>query len=327
MAPLLSIVIPAYNSAKYIHSTLSMLDSQGLEDCEVIIVNDGSTDDTEKICKTFTLDHSNIRLISLEINSGVSVARNTGLNEAKGKYICFLDSDDTFTPNTLSIFKESIRKHGGHDVFCFGYEVQRNGKVIKKHLYRKYSGMTFGGTFDFLKLELEKRISCIMGSILISHELLRLNKIFFRPGMKIGEDLEFFLRIFLSSDSVYYDSRICCVYCIREDSATKGYKGYSIHQLNAYLIIAEYLQELIARNSDLSKSGYFYLANLYVANLYFYLKSNVRDNTINKFFLNNKTILYKNYWGQIPRLILFYMLRIIPIRLFFYIFHKKSSVK
>jgi glycosyltransferase involved in cell wall biosynthesis len=103
MMPLLSIIIPAYNSDEYIYNALSMLVDQGLEDCEVIVVNDGSTDNTERICRLFITEHHHIRIISLVKNSGVSVARNTGLIEAKGKYICFFDSDDAFMPNTTAV--------------------------------------------------------------------------------------------------------------------------------------------------------------------------------------------------------------------------------
>lgn len=302
-----------------------MLVTQGLEDCEVIVVNDGSTDNTEQICKPFTINYRHIKILSLAKNYGVSVARNTGLEEAKGKYICFFDSDDTFIPNTLSFFKETIRKQGDHDIFCFGSETRRNGKVIKRHIYQKYSGMVFKGSFEFLKLILEKKIHCSMDSTLISSELLQSRGISFRDDMSIGEDLEFMIHLFSFSKSLYYDSRICYVYYIRENSTTKGYKSYSIRQFNAYIGIGTYLQDLIMKNSSFSKPGYFYLANLYVANLYFYLKSDIQDDTINQLFIENKKILYKNYSGQTFRLWLFYLLRFIPIRLLFCIFRKNPT--
>lgn len=304
-----------------------MLVTQGLDDCEVIVINDGSTDNTEEICRLFSTRHHHIRIISLEKNSGVSVARNTGLAEAKGKYICFFDSDDTFMPNTLSYFKGTVKKQNGVDIFCFGSETQINGKIVTRHIYQKYSGMVFESTSEFLKLVLEKRIHCSMDSTLISRELLLSNKILFRQTVSIGEDVEFMLRIFSCSKSIRYDSRICYVYYIRSDSVMRGYKSYSISQFNVYIIIEKYLQELIAENRGLSRSAYFFLANLYVANLYFYLNSNIRDNNINKLFLENKKILYKNYSGQKPKLLLFYALRFMPIKLLFCIFHKNYVQK
>jgi glycosyltransferase involved in cell wall biosynthesis len=301
-----------------------MLVAQGLEDCEVIVVNDGSTDNTEQICNSFVSIYPHITLVSLSKNSGVSVARNTGLAKASGRYVCFFDSDDTFTANTLSYFRRTIDEQKGIDVYCFESEVKINGKVRKKNTANlKYSEKVFNGHFDFLKLVLRKHVQChIIGGTLISHELLRSNDITFMNKMTIGEDLEFMIHVISSSKSIYYNSRICYIYHIRENSATKGYKSYSIQQFNAYIIIDKYLQGLIEKNSDLSMSAYFYLANLYVANLYFYLKSDIRDNVINRLFIENRKILYKNYSGQTARMLLFYVLRFVPIRLLFYIFRK-----
>jgi glycosyltransferase involved in cell wall biosynthesis len=300
-----------------------MLVAQGLEDCEVIVVNDGSTDNTEQICNSFVSIYPHITLVSLSKNSGVSVARNTGLAKASGRYVCFFDSDDAFTANTLSYFRRTIDEQKGIDVYCFGIKIEKNGRVVKKYAGRKYSGTVFNGHSDFLKLILNKNIQCcFIGGALISRELLWLNELTFTDDISIGEDLEFMIRVVSCSKSLYYDSRSCYIYYIREDSTMKGYKSYSIQQFNAYIFIDKCLQRLIKKNGDLSMSAYFYLANLYVANLYFYLKSGIRDNVINRLFIENRKILYKSYSGQTARALLFYVLRFIPIKLLFFIFRK-----
>lgn len=89
----ISIIIPAYNSEDCIKRCLDSLISQSTVGAEIIIVNDGSVDNTESICSEYVKNHDNIHLISIP-NSGVSVARNTGLEKAKGKYIAFVDADD-----------------------------------------------------------------------------------------------------------------------------------------------------------------------------------------------------------------------------------------
>lgn len=100
---LLSIIIPAYNSERFLPATLSMLVQQGLDGCEVIIINDGSTDATESICCDFSSRYSEIRFISQE-NQGVSVARNRGIEESHGRYLYFFDSDDSLTEDSLVFF-------------------------------------------------------------------------------------------------------------------------------------------------------------------------------------------------------------------------------
>lgn len=93
MSVLVTIIVPVYNNEQYISRCLKSIMNQTYENFEVLIVNDGSSDMTEKICCLFANTDSRFHLVS-QINGGVSRARNRGLIEAKGKYICFVDSDD-----------------------------------------------------------------------------------------------------------------------------------------------------------------------------------------------------------------------------------------
>ncbi len=98
-APEISIVMPAYNAAKFIAESIESVINQEFSSWELIVVNDGSKDNTSEIVSGFLSD-KRIRLIE-QPNGGVSVARNTGINAAIGNYIAFLDSDDTFLPDNL----------------------------------------------------------------------------------------------------------------------------------------------------------------------------------------------------------------------------------
>ena len=91
---LVSIVMPAYNCAHYIGETIQSVLVQTYEDWELLIVDDQSTDNTPKVVDEFATQDDRIRYIELEKNSGVAVARNRGIEEARGNYIAFLDSDD-----------------------------------------------------------------------------------------------------------------------------------------------------------------------------------------------------------------------------------------
>lgn len=96
----ISIIIPAYNSAAFIGETLENIINQNFDDLEVIVVNDGSADNTADVVRSYAEKHPFIRLIEKE-NGGVSSARNLGIEQATGKYICFQDADDLYAPGSL----------------------------------------------------------------------------------------------------------------------------------------------------------------------------------------------------------------------------------
>ena len=97
---LVSIIMPSYNTGKYISESIQSVLNQTYQNWELIIVDDCSTDDTDKVIKTFLSDNR-IRFLKNEINSGAAVSRNYALREAKGKWIAFLDSDDIWVPQKL----------------------------------------------------------------------------------------------------------------------------------------------------------------------------------------------------------------------------------
>ncbi|OKH14938.1 glycosyl transferase family 2 [Fischerella major NIES-592] len=107
--PLVSVVIPTYNRADLIKHTLNSAIRQSYKNLEIIIIDDGSVDNTEEVVKA--IDDSRIRYIRLPNNSGGSVARNTGIENARGEYIAFLDSDDLWIPEKIELQLASIQKH------------------------------------------------------------------------------------------------------------------------------------------------------------------------------------------------------------------------
>ena len=116
----LSIIVPVYNVERYIPMCLESIVLQSLEDYEVILVNDGSTDSSREICDKFAAEHKEFRVIH-QGNEGVSAARNKGIAEAQGEYILFLDSDDFLVPQSIGPLL-SIAKNNNLDVLGFGYK-------------------------------------------------------------------------------------------------------------------------------------------------------------------------------------------------------------
>lgn len=99
--PLVSIITPAYNAARFIGETIESVLAQTYKNWEMIIVDDCSTDDTREIVQSYQEKDSRIKLFTLDKNSGSGVARNKAMDEAKGRFIAFLDSDDLWYPEKL----------------------------------------------------------------------------------------------------------------------------------------------------------------------------------------------------------------------------------
>lgn len=116
-----SIIMPVYNVEDYVCQSLRSVDAQTFRDFELIMVNDGSTDGSKKICEDFALAHSYSYLVSQK-NSGLGAARNTGIRLAKGEYVIFLDSDDFIQPQTLELYNSLISIHDHPDVVASGVQ-------------------------------------------------------------------------------------------------------------------------------------------------------------------------------------------------------------
>ena len=118
--PFFSIILPAYNAELFLARTLTSIFSQDFSDYELLLVNDGSTDNTLDICREFAAVYPQVKVIDKK-NEGVAVARNAALQSAQGKYILFVDADDIFYPQALKKIYERLLES---DVDYLRYEFQ-----------------------------------------------------------------------------------------------------------------------------------------------------------------------------------------------------------
>lgn len=131
--PFFSVVVPTYNRAQIIAKTLGSVLNQNFQDWECILVDDGSSDNTGEVVGS--LQDKRIRYFSKR-NEERSVARNYGIEKARGKYICFLDSDDTFYPNHLEELNRAILKENSPvGILNTGMNENRNGKLVERKMY------------------------------------------------------------------------------------------------------------------------------------------------------------------------------------------------
>ena len=130
--PLISIITPVYNAEKFINETIDSVRQQTYRHWELILVNDCSTDTSQSLIEAASREDTRIKVLNLEENSGAAVARNQGLDEAKGQYVAFIDSDDIWLPNKL---EDQLRFMQDHQ-YVFTYTdlalVDEKGQIIKE---------------------------------------------------------------------------------------------------------------------------------------------------------------------------------------------------
>ena len=129
--PKISVIVPVYNTEKYIEKCLDSIISQDMKDIEVIVVNDGSTDNSEEIIKKYVEQYPDKVKLYTQVNGGLSSARNYGISKATGKYLCFVDSDDYIAKNLFDELDTFI----SDDVDLIKYKcikVDENGEQIEK---------------------------------------------------------------------------------------------------------------------------------------------------------------------------------------------------
>lgn len=126
----ISIIVPVYNTEKYIHACIDSILSQSITDFELLLINDGSTDWSGEICYEYAQKDSRIRVFHKK-NGGVSSARNLGIEEAVGDYLHFVDADDIVLSGAYEYLNTVISEFSHPDIICFKSQ-KDSGKAVKK---------------------------------------------------------------------------------------------------------------------------------------------------------------------------------------------------
>jgi glycosyltransferase involved in cell wall biosynthesis len=193
--PLVSVVIPMYNVENYIAETLESVLNQTYKNLEIVIVDDGSKDNSASVVKEYLQKHNCIKYIIQE-NSGVSIARNRGVAEATGEFIAFLDSDDLWLPEKLGKQLERIQASSMDACYC-GYKEYIDGRIGSSFPERYYEG-------DILVDVLEEKTSTWTSTLVIRKSIITKNDLVFEKGCNWAEDMEFFAKVMCFT-------KVCCV--------------------------------------------------------------------------------------------------------------------
>ena len=129
-----SIIIPVYNISNYISECVNSVLKQSFKDYEIILVNDGSIDDSFNICLNYSKKHENVRLINQQ-NGGLSSARNAGINQAEGDYLLFLDGDDFWKDGEFLENLNCIIETNSPDTIIFPYSYYYDKDRIKEYQF------------------------------------------------------------------------------------------------------------------------------------------------------------------------------------------------
>ena len=193
--PKFSLIIPVYNVENYIEECLNSILNQEYNNFEVIIINDGSTDNTGVICEEFSKKH-NFTKVFHQVNAGVSVARNKGIDLASGDYIWFVDGDDLIEKNALVSLDNLLKKYNYDlDVLGFSFNSLTNNKLIafeKKEFLVPVNGDTFLLHYERLAL----------WTFLYKRTLIVNNNLTFVKGVSVFEDNLFNIEVFNRSKKI-----------------------------------------------------------------------------------------------------------------------------
>ena len=203
--PKITVVIPVYNTEKYLDKCLSSVVNQTFLDIKVIIVNDGSTDNSLEICKKYALKDSRITLIN-KANEGVSVARNIGIELAEGEWIYFLDSDDFLDLDTFEYLMKEVFSSNA-DIIQFGLRSYSNSTLIREK--KPSSKKEYQNLKKFIHENELKPVSAWLH--FFNLKVIKQNNILFNTNLKHGEDILFVYSMYchaqkiLVLDKVFYN--------------------------------------------------------------------------------------------------------------------------
>lgn len=214
----LSVIIPVKNGGEFIEDCLnSVLNNSGLgeDELEVVVVNDHSEDDTVERVKALVKNNSNIMLVD-SVGSGVSEARNTGINYATGKYVIFFDADDYVDENFKSAIEDVKKSNADLFLFEFDYEFDGNLKKMVDYPINICGEVIKHGSKEFLEL----CKNCNNGPVnkLVNRHFLISNNLQFKK-YSIAEDLEWSVRVFLNAGTVMVSKTSFYHYVKHEKSA------------------------------------------------------------------------------------------------------------
>ena len=266
-----SVVVPVYNTEKYLKKCLTSLVNQSLKEIEIIVVNDGTKDNSQKIIDNFAKKHSNIKSYIKE-NGGLSSARNYGIKKAKGEYIAFLDSDDYVEENMYELLYNKAKSENFDIAVC-----------NINYIYDNYSKKAFSNLLSDIKLKQQVKESMIniypaVWNKIYKKELFN-NKIYFKEGIWY-EDVEFLYRLYPYIDTIGVIDNYLVNYVQRDGAITKTFDMRVFNYIDNWNGILEYYKKNKKYDEYKKQLEYCYVRYLYAT--FINVASNFSDKELYK---------------------------------------------
>lgn len=198
----ISIIIPVYNAERYIEKTINSILNQSFKDIEIVIVNDGSTDNSHNICADYAVKDSRIKYFKRE-NKGVSAARNYGIDAAKGDWIAFVDADDYIDKDTLKRVYDVIKEDNA-DVVIFGYVKEKINAKLTSDFKFTDNVMDYSERNFYCELLFNNKVKGFSWNKVYKKEILDSKNIRFDKDVYINEDLLFNVQYFQYVEKIRY---------------------------------------------------------------------------------------------------------------------------
>ena len=190
--PLISVIVPVYNGQDYLEDCIDSIEKQTYENTEIIIINDGSTDDTASVCVRLREAYDNLHVITME-DGGVSAARNAGIDAANGVFVTFVDADDRLRPKTLRVLYDCIMRTGSDVAGCgfFSWRKEEEWEAFLREKCRIGRPVEYTPS-QFLREQLLRGNSRCWSKL---YRRSAIGELRFPQELSIGEDMLFLVRI------------------------------------------------------------------------------------------------------------------------------------
>lgn len=244
-----SIIVPVYNVEEYLEKCICSIINQTYQNIEIIIINDGSTDNSRQICEKYARMDTRIKLINKK-NGGLSSARNCGIKNASGNYILFVDSDDYIEKNTVETFLQKIEQKKLEVIIGNAYVDDAKGNE-EKFIKKRDKNQNVVSGIDYLINKNKKSFFCVFVCInMYRRDFILQNNLFFKEGI-LHEDEDWTPRVFMKAKKVKGIDFVFYHYIKHRENSITNSKDKTRNMIDLLYIYTSLEKEI--NNSNLTK--------------------------------------------------------------------------